>query len=112
MNREFYEKLTKEELIKVIGNLLLRNSKLEEDNIILKERKDTVREIKVIQRIIPLDEYIKDNPRREEICSILSNPDNYRLSENDIQFLTGIVEKVGLSAKQSSWLEGIKTRGK
>lgn len=107
---EFYSKLSKEELIRVAINLQNRLSEKDKEIQLLKSLKIEPQPINI--RVTPIEEYVEGNPRREEIWNILSNPDKFRLSEGDIIFLKSIVDKVGLSAKQSRWLEGIKIRGK
>ena len=107
---EFYNKLSKEELIRVAINLKKRLSEKEKELVILRNKKDNPQPINI--KVTPIEEYIVGNPRRKDIHNIVSNPNLYKLSEKDINFLKSIVDKVGLSQKQSKWLEGIKKRVK
>jgi hypothetical protein len=107
---EFYSKLSKEELIRVVINLKKRLSEKEKELEILRNKKDAPQPINI--KVTPIEEYVSGNPRRKEIYNIISNSDLYRLSEKDIKFLNSIVDKVGLSQKQKTWLEGIKKRVK
>ena len=107
---QYYSKLTKKELIKVAINLKNRLAEKEIELELLRNKKNTPQPINI--KVTPLEEYIVDNPRREEIYNIVSTPNLYRLSEKDIQFLNSIINKVGLSQKQNDWLEGIKNRVK
>ena len=110
MDKEVYKKLSKEDLIRVIGNLNLRLLKLEEETLNLKRKKDTPQPINIINKQIAMGDVVKSNPRGEDILHMLDNPNMYRLSLRDVEFLKSIGPRVGLSDKQISWFEGIKKR--
>jgi hypothetical protein len=112
MNRDQYNDLTKEQLIKVVGNLNLRILQLEEERDNLKRKKDAPQPINIITKEITYADVVKNNPRGEDIIVMLDNPDAYRLSIRDVEFLKSIGTKVGLSDRQSQWFEGIKKRVK
>jgi hypothetical protein len=112
MDRELYKKLSKEDLIRVIGNLNLRLLKLEEETLSLRRKKDAPQPINIITKEITIGDAVKNNPRGEAIATMLENPDMFRLSVRDVEFLRSIGDKVGLSDKQISWFEGIKKRVK
>jgi hypothetical protein len=112
MNRDQYNDLTKEQLIKVVGNLNLRILQLEEERDNLKRKKDAPQPINIINKEITYVDVVKNNPRGEDIIVMLDNPDAYRLSIRDVEFLKSIGDKVGLSDRQSQWFDGIKKRVK
>ncbi|CAB4125299.1 hypothetical protein UFOVP54_104 [uncultured Caudovirales phage] len=110
MDKEVYKDLSKEDLLRVIGNLNLRLRELEGERDILKRKKDAPQPINIINKQVTIGDVVKNNPRGEDILIILDNPDAYRLSVRDVKFLKSIGPRVGLSDKQIIWFEGIKKR--
>ena len=110
MDKGVYSKLSKEDLIKVIGNLNLRLLKLEEETLNLKRKKDAPQPINIVNKQITMRDVLKSNPRGDDIFHMLDNPNMYRLSLRDVEFLTSIGSKVGLSDKQIQWFDCIKKR--
>lgn len=107
-----YSKFSKEQLLLIIGKLHLRLLELQEDNNNLKRKKDAPQPINIIKKEITVGDVVKNNPRGEDIVTMLDNPDMFRLSLRDVEFLKSIGSKVGLSDKQIQWFEGIKKRVK
>lgn len=105
---EFYNKLSKEELITVVINLQNRLSDKDKEIEILRAKKDAPQPINI--KVTPIETFLDKNPRRREIHHILSNSSMYKLSEAEVKFLKSIVDKVGLSPKQTQWLNSIKKR--